>query len=476
MQNAASLGEAVPGWSPRPLPPDEAIEGRYTRLEPLDSARHGDDLFAAQVGDTDRLWTYRFQGPFPDRAPFDAYLGDIANGADARFFAYIDKSTGKAGGLGSFMSMVPAMGSIEIGAIMIGSLMQRTREGTEALMLMARWAFAAGYRRLEWTCDPHNDASMKAAERLGFSFEAEFRGAYVTKGRNRDKSIWAIIDGDWPAIDAAYDAWLAKDNFEGGRQKSALSTLTAPLVHARSAVKPGEAKDTLGQPIGAAVADWTPPPWPPREPIEGRYCRVEPLDANNHAEALFEANRQDDDIWNYLPYGPFNTLDAYREWIAAEALGDDPLFHAIVDKATGKPAGVASYLRIAPSAGSIEAGHINYAKPLQRTRAGTEAMYFLMKRAFELGYRRYEWKCNALNAGSRSLAMRLGLSFEGVFRQAAVIKGRNRDTAWYGAIDAEWPVLQTAFETWLAPSNFDADGRQRTRLSDLTAPVLVARG
>jgi RimJ/RimL family protein N-acetyltransferase len=156
--------------------------------------------------------------------------------------------------------------------------------------------------------------------------------------------------------------------------------------------------------------------------------------------------------------------------------GDDPLFHAVIDSATQKAVGVASYLRIDPASGSIEVGHIAYAPGLQRTPAATEAMVLMMQRAFELGYRRYEWKCDALNAPSRAAAQRLGLSFEGVFRQASLYKGRNRDTAWYAAIDQDWPALQAAFLRWLDPTNFDANGRQRTRLSDLTAPVVRQRG
>jgi RimJ/RimL family protein N-acetyltransferase len=140
------------------------------------------------------------------------------------------------------------------------------------------------------------------------------------------------------------------------------------------------------------------------------------------------------------------------------------------------PAGVASYLRIAPAGGSIEVGHIHYSPRLQRSPAATEAMYLLMERAFELGYRRYEWKCDALNAASRAAAERLGLSFEGIFRQATVYKDRNRDTAWYAAIDAEWPALRQAFLTWLDPGNFDGEGQQRTRLSVLTRPILKQRG
>src|SRR6185369_85184 len=146
-------------------------------------------------------------------------------------------------------------------------------------------------------------------------------------------------------------------------------------------------------------------------------------------------------------------------------------FFTVIDTSDDRPAGLASYLRIVPAAGSIEVGHIHFAPRLQRSPAATEAMYLMMKWAFESGYRRYEWKCDALNAPSRAAAQRLGLSFEGIFRQATVCKGRNRDTAWYAAIDSEWPALHTAFLAWLAPANFDSAGRQRIRLSDLTRPI-----
>jgi len=234
----------------------------------------------------------------------------------------------------------------------------------------------------------------------------------------------------------------------------------------------------LGQPIGFPLPGWTPPPRPTREPRQGRYCRLEPLDPDRHAAALFAANAADEEgrSWTYLPYGPFETLPHYRDWMRAQCLGEDPLFFAIVDLADGAPAGVASYLRIAPASGSIEVGHIHYAPRLQRTAAATEAMFLMMQHAFDLGYRRYEWKCDALNAASRAAAQRLGFSFEGVFRQATVYKGRNRDTAWYAAIDTDWPALRVAFLTWLDPGNFDAQGRQRTRLADLTRPVLCQRG
>ena len=236
--------------------------------------------------------------------------------------------------------------------------------------------------------------------------------------------------------------------------------------------------NAIGQAVGFTVNGWAPPVHPPREPMAGRTCRTEPLDVERHAADLHAANLRDTNgrNWTYLPYGPFGSRDEYHLWLHTMGAAADPQFHAVVDLATGKAVGVASYLRIDPAAGSIEVGHIHYSPKLQHTIAATEAMYLMMKRAFELGYRRYEWKCNALNAPSRAAAQRLGLSYEGVFRQARVDKGRNRDTAWYAAIDREWPALEAAFQRWLDPSNFDQRGEQRTSLSAQTAPLLASRG
>jgi RimJ/RimL family protein N-acetyltransferase len=234
--------------------------------------------------------------------------------------------------------------------------------------------------------------------------------------------------------------------------------------------------NALGQQVGFPVEGWTPPPRPANERIEGRTCRLEPLDATRHGESLHRANLADREgrNWTYLPYGPFQRFDDYLGWVRSVQGREDPQFFAIV---TGSdPVGVASYLRIDPPAGSIEVGHINYSPLLQRTVAATEAMYLMMRRAFELGYRRYEWKCHALNAPSRAAAQRLGFSYEGIFRQARVDKGRNRDTAWYAMIDREWPALDRAFRRWLDPANFDDQGRQRTPLSELTGPILANRG
>ena len=231
----------------------------------------------------------------------------------------------------------------------------------------------------------------------------------------------------------------------------------------------------LGQTIGFPLPGWRRPPHPPREAMTGRFCRLEPLDPATHAEDLFRANALDADArhWTYLPYGPFADLAAYRAWMDATCLGPDPLFFAIVDPETGRPLGVASFLRIDAAQGTVEVGHLRFSSLLQRRPAATEAMYLMMRRAFELGYRRYEWKCDALNAPSRAAALRLGLSYEGIFRQHMVLKQRSRDSAWFAAVDGEWPALDAAFRRWLDPANFDAEGRQRIRLSALTAPLLA---
>jgi RimJ/RimL family protein N-acetyltransferase len=234
-----------------------------------------------------------------------------------------------------------------------------------------------------------------------------------------------------------------------------------------------EHRNDLGQPIGFPVAGWTPRALPPRTAMRGHFCRVEPLNAARHAADLYAANSEDRDgrMWTYLPQGPYADFASYRAASEAAAASESRIAYAIVPLDRGTALGVASYLNINRSAGSIEVGSIAYSPALQRTPAATEAMYLMMRRVFdELGYRRYEWKCNALNAPSRAAAQRLGFIYEGLFRQADVVKGHNRDTAWFSITDGEWPHLKTAFERWLAPGNFAADGRQQASLSALTAP------
>lgn len=230
----------------------------------------------------------------------------------------------------------------------------------------------------------------------------------------------------------------------------------------------------FNQPIGDSVPNWEPPPFPPLQAIEGRHCILEPLDADRHAEDLYSANSLDSQgrNWTYLGYGPFSSFEDYRSWVRSTQQKKDPQYYSIVDPQSGKSQGVASFLRIAPNDGSIEVGHINFSPLLTRSIAATEAMFLLMRRAFELGYRRYEWKCDSLNAPSRKAAQRLGFSYEGIFRQATIYKGRSRDTAWFAIIDRKWPDLKDAFETWLDSSNFDQEGLQRQRLSELTRPII----
>jgi len=205
--------------------------------------------------------------------------------------------------------------------------------------------------------------------------------------------------------------------------------------------------------------------------MHGRCCRVEPLDPARHAGDLHEANSLDREgrMWTYLLSGPFASFDDYRAWLETKRDSEDPLYFVFVDAARGRAVGLGSYLRIDPAHGTVEVGHLQFSPLMQRTAVATEAMYLMMKTAFDLGYRRYEWKCDSLNAGSRRAAERLGFRFEGIFRQAIVYKGRSRDTAWYSVVDKEWPALDAAFRAWLDPANFDPAGRQRRALTELRA-------
>jgi RimJ/RimL family protein N-acetyltransferase len=207
---------------------------------------------------------------------------------------------------------------------------------------------------------------------------------------------------------------------------------------------------------------------PAHRPLPGTRVRLEPLDPARRADDLVAAAAGDPRLWEHLPYGPFAGAEELRGWLAERAASTDPLFLTIVDLASGRAAGVVSYLRIEPDHGCIEIGHIWFGAPLQRTPAATETVYLLARHAFDdLGNRRLEWKCDAANARSRRAAERFGFTFEGVFRRHMIVKGRNRDTAWFSLLDSEWPAARAAFEAWLSPENFDADGRQRSALAAL---------
>ncbi len=223
----------------------------------------------------------------------------------------------------------------------------------------------------------------------------------------------------------------------------------------------------MGTPVDA-----TPALRPRPTTLEGRAVNVVPLDPLAHAGTLFDCTRgeENESLWLYLFEGPFPTRDSLDSHLKRMAASQDPLFFSILDKPSGDAVGYASYMRIEPAHRVIEVGSILFTPRLQRTIGATEAMYLMARHVFEdLGYRRYEWKCNALNAPSRSAALRLGFTFEGIFRQHMIIKGRNRDTAWFSMLDSEWPKRKAAFERWLDPSNFDANGRQKVSLSEINA-------
>jgi len=225
---------------------------------------------------------------------------------------------------------------------------------------------------------------------------------------------------------------------------------------------------------GEIVGKFEAPPHPKGITIEGDLVVLKPLVASQFAKELYMSNSIDNKglNWAYLPYGPFESLEDYAEWIESLEGGDDPVFFAIVSKELNQAIGIASYLRINPTVGSIEVGHINFSPLLQRTTEATESMYLMMKWVFDNGYRRYEWKCNALNLKSRNAAQRLGFSYEGVFRQMTIVKGRNRDTAWFGMIDKEWTSIESCFLEYLSDSNFDKDNKPKTSLSSLTKTIL----
>ncbi|WP_144139422.1 GNAT family N-acetyltransferase [Paraburkholderia sp. BCC1884] len=235
-------------------------------------------------------------------------------------------------------------------------------------------------------------------------------------------------------------------------------------------------RNAFEQPIGAPVSDWKGAAAPGRE-LTGRYCRLEPVNVERHAADLYDAyaSATDGRDWTYLAVGPFDSLEAYREHLTRMAASADPMHFAVIDLATGKAVGTLSLMRIDRANGVIEVGHVTFSPRLKRTRIATEAMFLLMSEVFgELGYRRFEWKCDSLNGPSREAALRYGFTFEGIFRQAIVYHQRNRDTAWFSIIDSEWPALREGYMRWLDAGNFDAQGRQVERLVDLIAQQRAA--
>jgi len=226
---------------------------------------------------------------------------------------------------------------------------------------------------------------------------------------------------------------------------------------------------TTTQPIGPLV-EFHSAKRPERVTLEGRWITLAPLDAETHADELYAGSHGGgrDSVWTYLPYGPFANLASFTADIELKARSVDPQFFAVIDNGSSRAVGYQSLMRIDPANRVIEVGHVMYTQAMQRTARATEAQYLFAQYVFDaLGNRRYEWKCDNLNAPSKRAAGRFGLTFEGVFRQHMIVKGRNRDTAWFAMLDGEWPARKAAYERWLSPDNFDADGRQRQRLSEL---------
>jgi len=218
------------------------------------------------------------------------------------------------------------------------------------------------------------------------------------------------------------------------------------------------------------LSHWTPRSLPSPRSLEGRHVRLLPLRAEDHAADLWRGIHGRDEVWDYLSEGPFVREADLRRAVELKVGGTSAAFLAIVPRSTGKAEGYASYMRMDAANGVIEVGNILMAPSLQKTTAATEAMYLMAKHIFDdLGYRRYEWKCNANNIPSRRAALRYGFTFEGIFRQHMIIKGRNRDTAWFSMLDSEWPARKVAFEAWLDPANFDPQGGQRQSLAEIAA-------
>jgi RimJ/RimL family protein N-acetyltransferase len=214
------------------------------------------------------------------------------------------------------------------------------------------------------------------------------------------------------------------------------------------------------------LSPWSACPYPSRQVLVGHYTRLEPLDAEQHGPALWMALQGDEAIWTYMAYGPFADRSDFMAWLAEQARQNDPMSFAVIDRRDGQALGRVAFMAIRPEHGVIETGHIFFSKALQRSRIATEAIFLQFEHAFSLGYRRFEWKCDARNEASRRAALRFGFTFEGIFRQHMMVKGKNRDTAWFALLDHEWPARRAAFCRWLDEDNFDLHGNQRKKMND----------
>jgi RimJ/RimL family protein N-acetyltransferase len=445
--------DAAPAERPGPV----TLKGRYGHLEKL-QAGHAADLWKVFAGH-DESWTYiSADGPFATEAEFAAFIAMRAAAADPYAYAIIDNS-GHAAGYFTLLRIVPAMRVIEVGHVLYSPALQRTPLGTEAQYLLARYVFETlGYRRYEWKCNSFNAPSRRAALRYGFEYEGIFRNYMIAKGRNRDDAWFSMLDGEWPARRKNFERWLAPENFEAdGRQKISLAALNGNKADAA----PGDRSFSVG-----AIVDTTPARRPEPVTLKGRYGTVARLDPERDAKALWAAAGAQQRVWTYISSaGPFADENQFKTWLIDRKTRDDPYFFTVLDD-SGNALGLLALMAIRPEMRVVEIGSIVYGPALQRTPLATETQYLLARYAFEtLGYRRYEWKCDALNAASRRAALRFGFTFEAIFRQHMITKGHSRDTAWFSITDSEWPARKASFERWLSPENFSAGGGQKISLA-----------
>jgi RimJ/RimL family protein N-acetyltransferase len=448
--------------TPAPRPGPVTLQGRYGRIEKL-RPEHAADLWTVFAG-PEEAWTYiSADGPF---ATFDEFVPFIARRAaaeDPYAYAIVD-TAGHAVGYFTLLRIVPAMRVIEVGHVLYSPALQRTPLGTEAQYLLARYVFETlGYRRHEWKCNSFNAPSRRAALRYGFKYEGMFRNYIIAKGCNRDDAWFSMLDSEWPARKASFERWLAPDNFDSeGRQKISLAVLNGSEAEVAQITQ-------TGRPVGDRV-DTTPARLPEPVTLKGRFGMVARLDPARDAKALWEALGAHQQVWTYISSaGPFADEKTFTDWLVDRRTRDDPYFFTVFDH-NGTALGLLALMAIRPEMRVVEIGSIVYSPALQRTPLATETQYLLARYAFEtLGYRRYEWKCDALNAASRRAASRYGFIFEAIFRQHMITKGHTRDTAWFSITDSEWSARKASFERWLSADNFDSEGRQKISLTVLNA-------
>jgi RimJ/RimL family protein N-acetyltransferase len=448
--------------TPAPRPGPVTLQGRYGRIEKL-RPEHAADLWKVFAG-SDEAWTYiSTDGPFATFEEFAPFIAMRAAAEDPYAYAIVD-AAGHAVGYFTLLRIAPQMRVIEVGHVLYSPALQRTPLGTEAQYLLARYIFETlGYRRYEWKCNSFNAPSRRAALRYGFKYEGTFRNYIIAKGRNRDDAWFSITDAEWPARKASFERWLALENFDNnGRQKISLAVLNGSESEVAQITQ-------TGRPVGDPV-DIVPARRPESVILKGRFGTLARLDPARDAKALWATVGAHQRVWTYISSaGPFADEAAFTAWLVDRKTLNDPYFFTVLDH-SGTALGLLALMAIRPEMRAVEIGSIVYGPTLQRTPLATETQYLLARYALEtLGYRRYEWKCDALNAASRRAALRFGFTFEAIFRQHMITKGHTRDTAWFSITDSEWPARRANFERWLAPDNFDGEGVQKVSLAALNA-------